>query len=90
MVRTPVLCGLGAWVPPTLVTNNDLAKRLDTTRPWQNAALKLLLDVLGVENPCPSRIFTTSTITSAVSVTSLHDRNHRIPKWTKTNASTLT
>ncbi|WP_040838857.1 beta-ketoacyl-ACP synthase III [Nocardia brevicatena] len=34
MTRTPVLCGLGTWVPPTVVTNNDLAKRLDTSDEW--------------------------------------------------------
>jgi 3-oxoacyl-[acyl-carrier-protein] synthase-3 len=34
MTRTAVLCGLGAWLPPTVVTNDDLAQRLDTTDEW--------------------------------------------------------
>lgn len=29
-----VIAGLGAWVPPNLVTNEDLAGRLDTTDEW--------------------------------------------------------
>ncbi|WP_329167192.1 hypothetical protein [Streptomyces sp. NBC_01717] len=34
MTRTAVLCGLRAWLPPTVVTNDDLAKRLDSTDEW--------------------------------------------------------
>ncbi|GAA4658912.1 beta-ketoacyl-ACP synthase III [Streptomyces youssoufiensis] len=34
MSRAAVVCGLGAWVPPTVVTNHDLAERLDTTDEW--------------------------------------------------------
>ncbi|MGW7367291.1 3-oxoacyl-ACP synthase, partial [Streptomyces sp. NPDC054841] len=37
MERTPVLCGLGTFLPPTIVTNNDLAARLDTTDEWIRA-----------------------------------------------------
>ncbi|HEX8868361.1 MAG TPA: 3-oxoacyl-ACP synthase, partial [Lentzea sp.] len=33
-VRSAVLCGLGAWVPPQFVTNDDLAVRLDTSDEW--------------------------------------------------------
>ncbi|MFI9649455.1 beta-ketoacyl-ACP synthase III [Streptomyces sp. NPDC052040] len=29
-----VLCGLGGWLPPRLVTNDDLAERLDTDDTW--------------------------------------------------------
>lgn len=29
-----MVCGLGAWLPPNLVTNDDLAARLDTTDDW--------------------------------------------------------
>ncbi|MBA0053344.1 ketoacyl-ACP synthase III [Streptomyces sp. AJS327] len=32
--RTPVLCGLGSWVPPHVVTNDDLARELDTSDEW--------------------------------------------------------
>jgi 3-oxoacyl-[acyl-carrier-protein] synthase-3 len=31
---TAVLCGLGAWLPPQVVTNDDLATRLDTSDEW--------------------------------------------------------
>ncbi|MFJ5221009.1 beta-ketoacyl-ACP synthase III [Streptomyces sp. NPDC088354] len=34
MTRTAVLTGLGAWLPPTVVTNDDLAKRLGITDEW--------------------------------------------------------
>ena len=34
MNRAAVLCGLGAWVPPTVVTNDDLATRLDVSDEW--------------------------------------------------------
>ncbi|WP_086669384.1 beta-ketoacyl-ACP synthase III [Lentzea kentuckyensis] len=34
MTRSAVLCGLGAWVPPRVVTNDDLAARLDTSDEW--------------------------------------------------------
>lgn len=42
MPRTPacppapaaVLCGLGGWLPPRVVTNDELARRLDTTDAW--------------------------------------------------------
>ncbi|GAB1643577.1 beta-ketoacyl-ACP synthase III [Krasilnikovia sp. MM14-A1259] len=34
MSRTAVMCGIGGWVPPTLVTNADLAARLDTSDEW--------------------------------------------------------
>ncbi len=30
----PVLAGLGTWVPPTVVSNHDLAQRLDTNDEW--------------------------------------------------------
>lgn len=29
-----VVCGIGAWVPPCRVTNDDLASRLDTSDEW--------------------------------------------------------
>lgn len=29
-----VVCGIGAWVPPHVVTNDDLARRLDTSDEW--------------------------------------------------------
>ncbi len=32
--RAAVLAGLGAWVPPTVVTNGMLASRLDTSDEW--------------------------------------------------------
>jgi 3-oxoacyl-[acyl-carrier-protein] synthase III len=32
--RAPVLCGLGAWTPPDVVTNEQLAAELDTTDEW--------------------------------------------------------
>src|ERR1700722_5837895 len=32
--RAPVLCGLGSWTPPCVVTNNDLARVLDTSDEW--------------------------------------------------------
>ncbi|MEO3778503.1 beta-ketoacyl-ACP synthase III [Micromonospora sp. B11E3] len=32
--RAAVVCGLGAWLPPTVVTNDDLARRLDTSDEW--------------------------------------------------------
>ncbi|MFE0026351.1 beta-ketoacyl-ACP synthase III [Amycolatopsis sp. NPDC059021] len=32
--RTGVLAGIGAWLPPDLVTNADLADRLDTSDEW--------------------------------------------------------
>ncbi|MEE4542485.1 beta-ketoacyl-ACP synthase III [Streptomyces sp. V4-01] len=34
MSRAAVVAGLGAWTPPTLVTNDDLAARLDTDDEW--------------------------------------------------------
>ncbi|MFB7779504.1 beta-ketoacyl-ACP synthase III [Streptomyces bauhiniae] len=34
MARSAVLCGLGAWVPPHVVTNDDLAALLDTSDEW--------------------------------------------------------
>jgi 3-oxoacyl-[acyl-carrier-protein] synthase III len=33
-VRVPVLCGLGSWAPPDVVTNDDLAAVLDTSDEW--------------------------------------------------------
>ncbi|KOV60475.1 beta-ketoacyl-ACP synthase 3 [Streptomyces sp. MMG1121] len=33
-VPAAVLCGLGGWVPPQVVTNDDLARRLDTDDTW--------------------------------------------------------
>jgi 3-oxoacyl-[acyl-carrier-protein] synthase-3 len=33
-VRAPVLCGLGSWTPPDVVTNDDLAAVLDTSDEW--------------------------------------------------------
>ena len=33
-LRTPILCGLGSWKPPTVVTNGDLAQILETTDEW--------------------------------------------------------
>jgi 3-oxoacyl-[acyl-carrier-protein] synthase-3 len=32
--RSAVLCGLGAWVPPRVVTNEELSQRLDTSDSW--------------------------------------------------------
>ncbi|MFP3991452.1 beta-ketoacyl-ACP synthase III [Streptomyces sp. E11-3] len=32
--RSAVLCGIGSYVPPNLVTNDDLAQRLDTSDAW--------------------------------------------------------
>jgi 3-oxoacyl-[acyl-carrier-protein] synthase-3 len=32
--RAAVLCGLGAWVPPRVVTNHDVSTMLDTTDEW--------------------------------------------------------
>jgi 3-oxoacyl-[acyl-carrier-protein] synthase III len=29
-----VVCGIGSWLPPTIVTNADLAARLDTSDEW--------------------------------------------------------
>lgn len=29
-----VLCGLGTWLPPQAVTNDDLARELDTSDDW--------------------------------------------------------
>lgn len=33
-MRAPVLCGLGAWTPPEIVTNDQLATVLDTSDEW--------------------------------------------------------
>jgi 3-oxoacyl-[acyl-carrier-protein] synthase-3 len=32
--RTPVLCGLGSWTPPDILTNDQLAGILDTSDEW--------------------------------------------------------
>ncbi|WP_340561673.1 beta-ketoacyl-ACP synthase III [Streptomyces sp. GSL17-111] len=32
--RAAVLCGLGHWLPPTVVTNEELSSRLDTSEEW--------------------------------------------------------
>ncbi len=32
--RAPVLCGLGSWLPPDIVTNDQLAAILDTSDDW--------------------------------------------------------
>jgi 3-oxoacyl-[acyl-carrier-protein] synthase III len=32
--RSAVLCGLGAWLPPRIVTNDELATRMDTSDEW--------------------------------------------------------
>ena len=32
--RSAVVCGLGAWLPPRIVTNDELATRLDTSDEW--------------------------------------------------------
>ncbi|TGB18817.1 ketoacyl-ACP synthase III [Streptomyces palmae] len=32
--RAAVLCGLAGWLPPILVTNEDLSRRLDTSDTW--------------------------------------------------------
>ena len=32
--RAPVLCGLGSWTPPDVVTNDQLADELDTSDKW--------------------------------------------------------
>jgi 3-oxoacyl-[acyl-carrier-protein] synthase III len=32
--RTAVLAGLGGWVPPTVLTNDELAEQLDTSDEW--------------------------------------------------------
>jgi 3-oxoacyl-[acyl-carrier-protein] synthase-3 len=34
MERTAVLIGLGAWIPPRVVSNDDLAAQLDTSDEW--------------------------------------------------------
>lgn len=34
MSRATVIAGLGAWLPPRVVTNDDLARRLDTSDEW--------------------------------------------------------
>ncbi|MFI2259954.1 beta-ketoacyl-ACP synthase III [Streptomyces tubercidicus] len=34
MSRAAIVCGLGAWVPPTVVTNHELAERLETSDEW--------------------------------------------------------
>ncbi|GAA2462000.1 beta-ketoacyl-ACP synthase III [Streptomyces mauvecolor] len=34
MNRAAVLCGLGSWLPPAVVTNQDLEAELDTTDEW--------------------------------------------------------
>ena len=34
MTRAAVVAGLGGWTPPTVVTNGDLAARLDTDDEW--------------------------------------------------------
>lgn len=34
MSRTAVVCGAGGWVPPTTITNDDLAHELDTSDEW--------------------------------------------------------
>lgn len=34
MSAAAVLCGIGAWLPPDVVTNDDLAARLDTSDEW--------------------------------------------------------
>jgi len=33
-MRAPVLCGLGSWLPPNVVTNDQLAAVLDTSDGW--------------------------------------------------------
>lgn len=33
-MRASVLCGIGAWTPPDIVTNNQLASVLDTSDEW--------------------------------------------------------
>lgn len=32
--RSAVVCGLGAWLPPRVVTNDELATRMDTSDEW--------------------------------------------------------
>jgi len=32
--RSAVICGLGAWLPPRIVTNEELTTRLDTSDEW--------------------------------------------------------
>jgi 3-oxoacyl-[acyl-carrier-protein] synthase-3 len=32
--RAAVICGIGAWLPRTIVTNDDLATRMDTSDEW--------------------------------------------------------
>ncbi|MCX2731725.1 ketoacyl-ACP synthase III [Saccharopolyspora sp. NFXS83] len=34
MAASAVIAGLGAWLPPSVVTNGDLCSRLDTTEEW--------------------------------------------------------
>lgn len=34
MTVRAVVCGLGGWLPPTTVTNDDLCRHLDTTPDW--------------------------------------------------------
>ena len=33
-MRAPVLCGLGSWTPPDIITNDQLASVLDTSDEW--------------------------------------------------------
>jgi 3-oxoacyl-[acyl-carrier-protein] synthase III len=33
-MRAPVLCGLGSWTPPDVITNEELARALNTTDKW--------------------------------------------------------
>jgi 3-oxoacyl-[acyl-carrier-protein] synthase III len=33
-MRVPVLCGLGSWTPPDVLTNDQLARDLDTSDEW--------------------------------------------------------
>ena len=32
--RSAVICGLGSWLPPRIVTNDELATRMDTSDEW--------------------------------------------------------
>ena len=33
-MRAPVICGVGCWVPPDILTNSQLEQELDTTDEW--------------------------------------------------------
>src|SRR5438067_11439282 len=34
IMRVPVICGIGCWTPPDILTNFQLEQELDTTDEW--------------------------------------------------------